>query len=132
MPDAPQSVLMLKSNDDVPMLRVRPDAKTLPVARVEIYYSIDPDPRARFWRSAEVKQEHEGYLAQLPIHTHDLPLFAFANVYYTLPNPESLAQMPGYGKPVQPDSVHQQKLILTFLFIWRRHSSSCRISDSLT
>jgi hypothetical protein len=82
------------------MLRVRPDAKTLPVARVEIYYSTDPDPRARFWRSAEVVKESEGYIAQLPIHTHDLPLFAFANVYHTLPKPESLAQIPGHAKPV--------------------------------
>jgi hypothetical protein len=82
------------------MLRVRPDAKSLPVARVEIYYSTDPDPRARFWRSAEVHHESEGYITRLPIHTHDLPLFAFANVYHTLPKPESLAQIPGNAKPV--------------------------------
>ncbi|MDZ4402810.1 acetylxylan esterase [Prosthecobacter sp.] len=100
LPDTPQSELRLKSNDDVPLLRVRPDAKTLPVARVEIYYSTDPDPRARFWRSADVHHEPEGYIAQLPIHTHDLPLFAFANVYHTLPKPESLAQMPGNAKPI--------------------------------
>lgn len=100
LPETPQSELRLKSNDDVPLLRVRPDAKTLPVARVEIYYSIDPDPRARFWRSAEVHHESEGYIAHLPLHTLDLPLFAFANVYYTLPKPESLSQIPGYSKPV--------------------------------
>lgn len=100
LPDTPQSELRLKSNDDVPMLRVRPDAKSLPVARVEIFYSIDPDPRARFWRSAEVHHEPEGYIAHLPIHTLDAPLFAFANVYYTLPKPESLAQIPGNSKPV--------------------------------
>jgi hypothetical protein len=100
LPDTPQSELRLKSNDDVPMLRVRPDAKTLPVARVEIFYSIDPDPRARFWRSAEVHHESEGYIAHLPLHTLDTPLFAFANVYYTLPKPESLSQIPGNSKPV--------------------------------
>jgi len=100
LPDTPQSELRLKSNDDVAILRVRPDAKTLPVARVEIYYSTDPDPRARFWRSAEVHHESEGYIAHLPIHTHDLPLFAFANVYYTLPKPESMEQLPGNSKPV--------------------------------
>jgi len=66
LPETPQSELRLKSNDDVPMLRVRPDAKSLPVARVEIFYSTDPDPRARFWRSAEVVKEAEGYIAQLP------------------------------------------------------------------
>ncbi|MFN7565038.1 MAG: alpha/beta hydrolase family protein [Prosthecobacter sp.] len=100
LPETPQSELHLKSNDDVPMLRVRPDTKSLPVARVEIFYSIDPDPRARFWRSAEVHHEPEGYIAHLPLHTLDAPLFAFANVYYTLPTPESMAQLPGNSKPV--------------------------------
>ncbi len=100
LPETPQSELRLKSNDDVPMLRVRPDAKSLPVARVEIFYSIDPDPRARFWRSADVVNEPEGYIAHLPLHSIDTPLFAFANVHYKLPKPESLAQMPGYAKPV--------------------------------
>lgn len=95
LPETPQSELRLKSNDGVPMLRVRPDVETLPVARVEIYYSVDPDPRARFWRSAEVHNEPEGCMAHLPVHTHDLPLFAFANVYHTLPKPESLAAIPG-------------------------------------
>lgn len=114
LPETPQTELMLKTNDGVPMLRVTPRKGALqapravenrpslewPVARVEIYYSIDPDPRARFWRSAEVHHESEGYIAHLPLHTLDLPLFAFANVYYTLPKPESLSQMPGYSKPV--------------------------------
>lgn len=40
-----------------PVLRVTPDAKTLPVAGVEIFYSVDPDPHARFWRSANVVRE---------------------------------------------------------------------------
>jgi hypothetical protein len=67
----------------------------LPVARVEVYYSIDPDPRARFWRSAEVVRGAGEFSAKLPLHSHDFPLFAFANVYHTLPKPESLAQLPG-------------------------------------
>lgn len=100
LPATPHSELRLKSKDGVPMLRVRPDAQTLPVARVEVYYSIDPDPRARFWRSAEVHRDAEGFIAHLPLHTLDTPLFAFANVYHTLPKPESMAQLPGYSKPV--------------------------------
>jgi hypothetical protein len=95
LPHTPQSELLLKSNDDVPMLYVRPDAKTLPVSRVEMYYSVDPDPRARFWRSTNVIKTEDGYRAQLPIHIHDLPLFAFANVYYALRKPVSLAAIPG-------------------------------------
>lgn len=100
LPDTPQSELRLKSNDDVPILRVTPDAKALPVARVEIYYSVDSDPRARFWRSVDVTREGDSFIAKLPLHTHDLPLFAFANVYHTLPKPESLAAIPGNPKPV--------------------------------
>ncbi|MCU0749285.1 MAG: dienelactone hydrolase family protein [Akkermansiaceae bacterium] len=100
LPETPQSELNLKSENGVPTLIVRPDSKTLPVARVEIYYATDPDPRARFWRSAEVRNESGEYVAELPIHTHDLPLFAFANVYHTLPKSESLAQIPGYAKPI--------------------------------
>lgn len=100
LPATPHSELRLKSKDGVPMLRVRPDAQTLPVARVEVYYSIDPDPRARFWRSAEVHREAEGFIAHLPLHSLDTPLFAFANVYHTLPKLESLSQIPGYSKPV--------------------------------
>jgi len=97
LPNTLQSILKLSP---IPVLRVTPDPKSLPVTRVEIYYSTDPDPRARFWRSAEVTRNGGNHIAQLPIHTHDLPLFAFANVYHTLPKPESLAQIPGYSKPV--------------------------------
>jgi len=100
LPATPRSELHLKSTDAVPMLRVTPDAQTLPIARVEIYYSIDADPRARFWRSAEVIQEGESHVGKLPLHSHDRPLFAFANVYHKLPKPESLAALPGNAKPV--------------------------------
>ncbi len=97
LPETPGSTLALNPE---PALRVTPDAKTLPVARVEIFYSVDTDPRARFWRSANVVREGDDFIATLPLHTHDLPLFAFANVLYSLPKPESLAAIPGYAKPV--------------------------------
>jgi hypothetical protein len=97
LPDTPETSLTLAPE---PELLVRPDGKTLPIARVEIFYSVDPDPRARFWRSAEVMSTREGYRGRLPIHDTGLPLFAFANVYHTLPRPESLAALPGYAKPV--------------------------------
>ena len=100
LPATPHSELHLQSKDGIPMLLVRPDEQTLPVSRVAIYYSTDPDPRSRFWRSAEVRHEPEGYIAPLPLHTHDAPLFAFANVYYMLPKPESHSALPGYSKPV--------------------------------
>ena len=100
LPETPGTELTLQTADHLPQLRVTPDKKSLPVARVEIYYSVDPDPRARFWRSAEVIHEGDAFVAKLPLHALDLPLFAFANVYHTLPKAESLAAIPGNPKPV--------------------------------
>ena len=94
-PETPATELTLQTADHIPLLRVTPDKKSLPVARVEIYYSVDPDPRARFWRSAEIVNEGDAFIAKLPLHTLDLPLFAFANVYHTVPKTESLAQLRG-------------------------------------
>ena len=61
-----------------------------PVERVSIYYSLDPEPRARFWRSAEARREGNGWTARLPILSLEQPLFAFANVHYRLDKPQSL------------------------------------------
>ena len=101
LPETPATEFILKSDNGAPQLRVTPDAKTMPVARVEIYYSVDPDPRARYWRSANVVQSGTSYTAALPLHTLDLPLFAFANVYHTLPQPVSMAAIPGNGGNVK-------------------------------
>ncbi|MFO0866558.1 MAG: hypothetical protein U0744_18285 [Gemmataceae bacterium] len=53
------------------------------VAEVHIYYSVDPDPRARFWRSA-TKRAGKTWLwtGRLPILSVDQPI-AFANVSAT-------------------------------------------------
>lgn len=101
LPETPRSELMLSNTDGVPSLRVRPVQHAWPVARCEIFYSVDPDPRARFWRSAEVVREGDAFTAKLPLHTLDLPLFAFANVHFTLPEPVSLKVLPGHGEPVR-------------------------------
>lgn len=100
LPETPASQLVLQTSDHVPMLRVTPDEHPWPIARVAIFYSVDSDPRARFWRSADVKRDGKEYTAALPLHDTTLPLFAFANVYHTLPEPVSLRAIPGYGKPV--------------------------------
>lgn len=101
LPETPHTELMLKTNDGVPMLRVTPTKLAWPVARCDIYYSVDPDPRARFWRSANVVRDGDAFTAKLPLHTLDLPLFAFANVYFTLPEPVSLNEIPGHKDPVR-------------------------------
>lgn len=48
LPETPRSELVLRSADHIPVWRVTPDTKSLPVVRCDIYYSVDPDPRARF------------------------------------------------------------------------------------
>ena len=52
LPETPGSELLLNTPDGVPVFRVMPDDTALTVSRVDIYYSVDPDPRARFWRDA--------------------------------------------------------------------------------
>jgi hypothetical protein len=101
LPETPHSELVLKNADGVPSLRVTPAPHAWPVARCDIFYSVDPDPRARFWRSAEVVRAGDAFTAKLPLHALDLPLFAFANVHFTLPEPVSLKQTPGHGEPVR-------------------------------
>ena len=93
LPETPKSEWQLKTADGVPVIRVTPDKSSLPVARVDIYYSVDPDPRARFWRDAEARQNGDLWEAKLPVLNADQPLYAFANVYHTLPKPESLPHM---------------------------------------
>ena len=100
LPETPASELSLKTGDSIPSFRVT--AHPLwPVARCEIYYSIDDDPRARFWRSADVTRQGDTFTARLPLHALDAPLFAFANVYHTLPKPVSLELLPGNKEPVR-------------------------------
>lgn len=98
LPETPASELSLSGD---PVLTVAPAPHDWPAARCEIFYSVDPDPRARFWRSAEVVRDGGIYRASLPLHTLDLPLFAFANVYHTLPEPVSMKELPGQGDPVR-------------------------------
>jgi hypothetical protein len=95
-PTTPQSKLVLDTPDRVPRLDIVPDA-SMPVERVLIYYSLDPDPRPRFWRSAEVTQADGRWTAKLPSMSLDQPLFAFANVYYRLHKPEPLP----FAKPAE-------------------------------
>jgi len=86
LPETPVSELKLKP---IPVLHVTP-SKGLPVNRVDIYYSVDPDSRSRFWRGAEAKQDGRSWEAQLPVMDLKRPLFAFANIYYQLPKPAAL------------------------------------------
>lgn len=99
LPETPASELLLQTDDGIPQLRVAPKSAR-PVARCDIYYSLDPDPRARFWRSAEVVRTGDTFTAKLPLPSLDRTVFAFANVLYTLPRPESFV-FPGLPKEVR-------------------------------
>jgi hypothetical protein len=95
LPETPKSEWQLKTGDGIPVFRVTPDAASLPVARIDIYYSIDPDPRARFWRDAGAMKKGDLWEAKLPVMSAEEPLFAFANVYHKLPESESLPHLEG-------------------------------------
>lgn len=87
-PRTPESKLILANDTHVPEFVLTPDASQK-IEAVQIYYSVDPDPRARFWRSAESTKVGTTWSAKLPISAGDKPLFAFANVVYTVKRTEA-------------------------------------------
>lgn len=81
-PQTPKTQLLFETSDHVPLLQVEPDT-THEVVDVHIYYSVDADPRARFWRSADATRLSDGsWTGKLPLLSVEQPLFAFANVVY--------------------------------------------------
>lgn len=93
-PETPWSELRLTTPDHIPSFHVRPDL-SLPIDQVHILYSSDPDPQARFWRSASAIRQGDEWIASLPILNVNRPLFAFANVRYRIPNSPSEPQTVG-------------------------------------
>lgn len=82
-PKMASAQLRLKSADGVPRLIVRPDlSEPHRLKSVEIFYGYDRDPRARFWRLADVEQEGDVFVAECPVFELGEPLFAFANITY--------------------------------------------------
>ena len=100
LPETPATTLALDTADGVPQFVVRP-AGNWPVARCEIFYSVDPDPRSRFWRSADVTRKGDTFTASLPLGSTRRPLFAFANVFHTIPEPVSMSRLPGFRDSVR-------------------------------
>ncbi len=96
LPSTPKSLLELNTSDHIPVFRVIPE-RAKDVVRVEIYYSLDPHPQARYWRSAEVVATEGDWRGRLPLMTTEQPLFAFANVFY---NCEKTKSEP-YGKETE-------------------------------
>lgn len=106
LPETPKSEWQLKTSDGIPLIRVTPGKTSLPIARVDIYYSIDPDPRARFWRDAVAVKTGDVWEAKLPIMSLDEPLYAFANVYYTLPKAETLPNIKSITEVCLSSQIH--------------------------
>lgn len=100
LPDTPAATLQVDTADGTPRLRVVADTRW-PVVRCDIHYAVDPDPRARFWRTADSVRDGDGFLAPLVLEDPAWPLFAFANVHHELPEPVSLAALPGHREPVR-------------------------------
>lgn len=82
-PKTASSQLNLRTESGIPQFTVRPDLSTShKLEKVAVYFGYDRDPRARFWRSAEVTREGDRFSADCPIMDPNEPLFVFANVTY--------------------------------------------------
>jgi len=82
------SSLELKTKSGIPRFTVEPDQSSKhEIKKVSVFYGFDRDPRARFWRSAEVNREGNVYTADCPVVLRGEPLFVFANVTYDTKDP---------------------------------------------
>ena len=82
-PKTARATLKLDSPDGIPQFAVEPDLSSPhKLGSVDVFYGYDRDPRARFWRSAEVKSDGKTYVAECPVMDLGEPLFVFANVTY--------------------------------------------------
>jgi dienelactone hydrolase len=82
-PKTASARLDLRSDDGIPRFTVRPDVSgPHQLKSVAVFYGYDRDPRARFWRSAEVDRDDHAFTAACPVMERGEPLFVFANVTY--------------------------------------------------
>ena len=93
-PETPPAKLVLKQPDGVPLFTVAPDASR-EILAVDVYYSVDPDSIARFWRDAQPERRDGEWVAKLPVMDAEKPLYAFANVTYRLKSTERVAGAEG-------------------------------------
>ncbi len=83
LPKTPASQLGLKPAANAAVFTVAPDQPGQ-LEFVDIYYSYDPNPQARFWKQATAVHRKGGtWSATLTLHPN-LPLFVFANCTYAL------------------------------------------------
>jgi len=82
-PKTPKITASLKTKDSIPSVTIQPD-QLKNVARVDIYYSLDPHILTRFWRAAPARRTGDSWRAACPSDSTDRPLYIMANVYYKL------------------------------------------------
>jgi cephalosporin-C deacetylase-like acetyl esterase len=98
LPQTPTIQLELKTDNGVPYVTVSPDP-SLPIQRVDIFYSIDPHALTRFWRDAGAVKTGNQWGASCPLMNANHPIFTFANVVYETPKEyQDTAQPAGRGK----------------------------------
>ncbi len=137
-PKTSKSSLELRTKNGIPRFSVIPDQSVNhPIKKVAIFYGYDRDPRARFWRSAEVYRKDNTYWADCPVMDVGEPLFVFANVTYDLQqrmkmpagyDENSLLTVTSEYQIAYPDqiqeagvkaTVERQRVIEDFAFGWQ-------------
>jgi dienelactone hydrolase len=83
-PASPTIEISTAARDGVPEVLLDPKATPDRVARVDVYYSLEPDwPTGRFWRTADVVRRGDRFTAAAPFVFSGNVLTAFASVTYT-------------------------------------------------
>ncbi|MFP6612892.1 MAG: acetylxylan esterase [Pirellulales bacterium] len=107
-PATPRSQLKLNTEHRQPEFLVVADG-SMPISHARVYYSIDADPQARFWRSAETLRRENGWSAKLPVMSTDDPLFVFANIHYRL----AKAQIPPFAQSTDTFAISSKLRVAT-------------------
>ena len=84
MPQSPECSLIFGAAGRIPQVDVVVDS-SMPVEKVDVYYSTDPHCITRFWRDAQAEKKDNLWVAKCPVMSTDEPLYAMANVTYKLP-----------------------------------------------
>jgi len=82
-PRTPELIVTFKTANGVPRASIKTD-RPGEVAKVDLYYSVDPHCLTRFWRDAEAKKVGNFWAADCPILSANQPLLVYANVSYKL------------------------------------------------
>lgn len=95
-PHTPESQLKLETNTGIPTFTVTPDASK-PIIAVDIYYTQQGENFSelserenrinRYWYYAKSIKSGNKWTADLPLLTTDKPLWAYANIIYSLDEP---------------------------------------------